>query len=146
MHLKTDQHDLQLRYFKERSKCRNNLIAERFGEPVVEYITGFVDMSSPEVEVYSTSEWFNLELASTEIMKGLVNLKRVNDIADPNDFFTLVNKKLPRGGYFVGCFESQRSRRKRLRDKYRQPFTYPAIFLDFILKRLFPKTRLTRID
>jgi len=49
MHLKTDQHELHLRYFKERSKCRNNLIAERFGQPVVEYIAGFVDMSSPEV-------------------------------------------------------------------------------------------------
>jgi len=144
MHLKTDQHELHLRYFKERSKCRNNLIAERFGQPVVEYIAGFVDMSSPMVEVYSTSEKLNLELGSHEVMRGLVNLKRVNDIAEPNEFFTLVNQKLPRGGYFIGCFESQRSRRKRLRDKYRQPFTYPVLLLDFILKRLFPKTRPTR--
>lgn len=144
MHQKTDQHDLHLRYFKERSKCRNNIIAEQFGQPVVEYISGYLDLSSPEVEVYSTAEKLNLEMASPDIMKGLINLKRVNDIAEPNDFFTQVNKKLPRGGYFIGCFESQSIRRERLKNKYRQPFTYPALLLDFILKRLFPKTGLTR--
>ena len=144
MHLKTDQHDLHLRYFKERSKSRNNLIEQKFGQPVVEYIAGFLDMANPGVEVYSTKEWFNIEMISSDTVEGLVNLKRVNDIAEPNEFFKLVNCKLPRGKYFIGCFESQKSRHSRLVNKYRQPFTYPALLFDFTLKRIFPKTRLTR--
>lgn len=144
MQTKTDHHELHQRYFKERASCRHVLIKEKLGRTVLEFISGYVDMSSPEVEVYFTSEPFNLEMISNETTMGLVNLKRVNNIARPNEFFSLVNNKLPLGGYFIGCFESQTSRRARIFKKYRQPFSYPVVCMDFILKRVFPKMKPTR--
>ena len=144
MQTKTDHHDLHLRYFLERSKCRCMLIEEKFGRDVVAYISGYADMASPGTEVFATAEPFNIESTNGETVRALINLKRVNDLAEPNELFKVVNKKLPWGGIYIGCVETVEARRRRILNKYPVVISYPYYLADFILKRVFPKISLTR--
>ena len=144
MQAKTDHNDLNLRYFLDRSAYRCLIIEEKFGKEVLEYISEYANMASPGTEVFVTAELFNIEFTNGETVRALINLKRVNDLAEPNELFKVVNKKLPLGGIYIGCVETVGSRRRRILDKYHPVISYPLYIIDFILKRVFPKISLTR--
>jgi lipopolysaccharide/colanic/teichoic acid biosynthesis glycosyltransferase len=73
-----------------------------------------------------------------------VNLNKINDIRGINDFLKIVSSKLEADGKFIGCFEGQAQRRRRILRKY--PFIISQVYFlfDFIFKRVFPKLILTR--
>jgi lipopolysaccharide/colanic/teichoic acid biosynthesis glycosyltransferase len=73
-----------------------------------------------------------------------VNVRRVNDFRYINKYFESVNAKLPLGGIFIDFFESKNMRKKRILEKYPPIINYLYYSLDFIVKRLFPKTAFTK--
>lgn len=75
---------------------------------------------------------------------GLVNSHRINDIRYVNKFFEKVNREMENGQYFVVKLETMNSRRKRLLNKFPPVINYIYYTLDFILKRVLPKTKPTR--
>ncbi|REL33812.1 sugar transferase [Rhodohalobacter sp. SW132] len=74
---------------------------------------------------------------------GYANVERLNDIRTINKFLETANQHLQKGKYILVCAETVGSRRKRILAKFPKPFNYLYYFLDFILKRVMPKTRLT---
>lgn len=75
---------------------------------------------------------------------GLGNTHRINDIKRINKFFEEANRKLQKGQFFLVCMETKDSRRLRILGKYPKIIRRVYYTLDFIVKRVFPKTKLTR--
>ena len=143
MHLNPKQTNKYHQYFIERNERRCLNIEENYGREVVDYITKYADMADSGTEVMATAASFNIEIINLESLDVLINLKRINDIYNPNQFFSSVNEKLPPGGFFIGCVETIGSRKRRILNKNPRLIAYPHYFLDFILKRVFPKMILT---
>ena len=107
------------------------------------YVSKFMQVEDDAVEVVKTTTLFNILKISAK-KEVIVNLNKVNDIKDMNEFFKAVNEKLEDGGCFIGCVETKRERRKRLFKKY--PFGIAQVYFlfDFIFKRVFSKLWLTK--
>lgn len=77
-------------------------------------------------------------------MVGLANNHRLNDILRVNKFLEKANRSLYKGDYLLVCLETKNSRKARILDKYPRIISYPYYILDFILKRVFPKWKVTK--
>lgn len=69
----------------------------------------------------------------------IVNLQVINDQNKINNYLREVNKRLVKGGIFVGSMIPNKNRYRRYRKRY--PFLISSLFyfIDFIWKRVFPK-------
>jgi lipopolysaccharide/colanic/teichoic acid biosynthesis glycosyltransferase len=123
---------------------KKELIIKEQGAPATDFIMSHVDILSPETHILKTNLVFPVEVLESENSNSIVNLNKINDIRGINIFFKTINSKLPDNGLFIGCFESQAQRRRRILRKY--PFIISQIYFlsDFLFKRVFPKLILTR--
>lgn len=110
----------------------------------VAFIHTELPVEGKETRVLSTATAFNVEAFEGEGLKNLINIQKINDIRYVNKFFEAVNSVIPEGGVFIGCAETMEERQKRILGKFPKILAYPYYFLDFIVKRVLPKTRLTR--
>jgi len=131
----------EIRY---RMHFRNAAVRRIYGEEAERYIARYVDVGSNTTEVLATSTVFNIAAINGKAIHSLVNLKRMNDIKNVNEFLAVVNRKLPYGGLYIGCVETIEQRRNRILNKYPLYVSYPYYLFDFILKRVFPKWGPTR--
>jgi lipopolysaccharide/colanic/teichoic acid biosynthesis glycosyltransferase len=133
----------------ERSDILPNddMVRERLSRYLpIEAVDYFIQNSQFDLffaKVLDTGSCFNIENMQDEV-HTFFNLKRCNDIRYINKFFEAVNNKLPVNGVFLGRFESSDERRKRITGKYHPSISYPYYAVDFLLKRVTPKTKLTR--
>ena len=77
-------------------------------------------------------------------MLGLANSHRLNDVPRINKFLEKANRSLQEGDYLMICMETKDSRKTRILSKFPQIISYPYYILDFILKRVFPKWKVTK--
>ena len=107
-----------------------------------------IRMTGPKIDgktaVLSTTTAFNISSLPQRSYSYIINLHRVNDIKKPDDFFDEVNRKLEDKGYFFCCVETKDQRKKRLLRKYPPVLNWIYYILDFILKRILPKLKITR--
>jgi len=111
-----------------------------------EDIYNFID-SSLNLDSIRASESLMLDTRYSHNVLGVINsghefignLHRVNDIKRINRFFIAVNKRLIKGGYFYGHFETLEQRLKRRYSKYPKFFRKILYLFDFIWMRAFPK-------
>ncbi len=94
--------------------------------------------------ILATTTEFNITALPQSDYNYLINLKRINDIKDLDHFLDAVNAKISRGGYFMCCVETKDLRKRRLLKKYPPVLNYIYYTGDFIVKRVFPKLRITR--
>ena len=133
--------------FKEISIDSANIregIIDECGEEAFEFIKDHIEIEDPHSLIISTTTRFNIQLQPDNYFKKIINLKRVNDIQYINKFFEAVNRKLPVRGVFIGTCETNLLRRQRILRKYMPVLNYVMFFLDFIVKRVFPKFTLTK--
>src|SRR6201988_4866735 len=123
---------------------KKELIAKEQGKEAVDFIIKHADISSDHVHVVKTLDAFNIRAIDGANCKAIINLQKINDIRGINDFFKVINSRLPEGGIFIGCVETNLQRQKRILKKY--PFIFARIYFifDFIFKRVFPKLWPTR--
>ena len=123
---------------------KKELIIKEQGAGAADFIMSHVDIASASTQVFKTTLLFPIEMLEESMASSIVNLNKVNDIRGINDFFKMVNSRLEHGGKFIGCFEGQAQRRRRILRKY--PFIISQVYFlfDFIFKRVFPKLILTR--
>jgi lipopolysaccharide/colanic/teichoic acid biosynthesis glycosyltransferase len=76
--------------------------------------------------------------------EGIVNLFRMNDIRYLNPFLERVNRKIPDGAYFIACLETKDQRKQRIYSKFPRGINAIYYTVDFILKRVMPKLKVTR--
>lgn len=119
-------------------------IIEECGDLAFDYISGQLDLQDPRNLVMSTTTRFNIQYQPDNYLNGVVNLKRVNDIRYINKFFEAVNTKLPEGGTFIGCAETKNLRKKRILKKFPPVINWVYYLMDYIIKRVFPKFKLTK--
>jgi len=124
------------------SHAINNPLVQRNGEELL--LSQFVEINSPTTEVINASTVMDIKALNGKRIHSIVNLKRINDITDVNAFFTIVNKKLPYNGMFIGCVETLEQRKVRILNKCSRVISYPYYIFDFINKRIFPKWKFTR--
>lgn len=94
--------------------------------------------------VLSTTTLFNITSLPKENYTYIINLHKINDIKNLNDFIDAVNHKLKTGGHFFCCVETKDQRKKRILKKYLPLINYILYFFDFLIKRVFPKLKFTR--
>ena len=107
-----------------------------------------LNMTGPKLDentaVLSTTTVFNISSLPEEKYTYIINLHRLNDIKKPDDFLDAVNIKLELNGHFFCCLETKDQRKARLLRKYPPVLNYIYYIFDFIIKRVFPKLRITR--
>ena len=113
-------------------------------DDVFSFFSKNVDLNCKNTQVINTNNQFNVDYLLKDNSKIIINLQRLNDVRRINKFIERINAKLIDEGMFLGCFEPERLRKKRLLNKYIKPFNYIYYFLDFIFKRIFPKLNLTK--
>jgi hypothetical protein len=127
-----------------RIHFRSAAISKQFGVKAERFISSHIDIGSHTTEVVATSTAFNIEAINGNSIRTIVNLKRMNDIENINEFIATVNRKLPDYGLYIGCVETIDQRRCRILNKFPKVISYPFYGLDFLLKRVFPKWGPTR--
>lgn len=120
------------------------LIIRETGEHVYELIARHVSFCDGSTLVLSTSTQFNIDNQPDNTYSSIVNIRRINDIQRINKFFEAVNEKLPDGGIFIGCAETYMIRKRRIMKKYPAIINGFIYFLDYIIKRVFPKLGFTK--
>ncbi|MBL7928843.1 MAG: sugar transferase [Bacteroidia bacterium] len=132
--------------FKEKFVLNPTVISiqKAFGAEVTEFITKFTAISHSSSLVLFTNNTFNLHALTNKNTNAIINLEKVNDILQLNNFFETINEKLPEGGIFIGCVETKGSRKIRILAKYPPAINYIVYYCDFIFKRVFPRLPITR--
>ncbi|MCG3165847.1 MAG: hypothetical protein POELPBGB_01622 [Bacteroidia bacterium] len=123
---------------------REQLIIEEFGPNVCELIRNYTDLRSKHTIVHQTRSRFEVKSIEEAYIDTYINLERVNDIQHINKFFEAVNEKLPVDGIFIGCVETSRLRKLRIFKKFPWGVSHIYYFLDYLLKRVFPKLPVTK--
>jgi lipopolysaccharide/colanic/teichoic acid biosynthesis glycosyltransferase len=99
---------------------------------------------SNKTAVLSTTSLFNIINLPLEKYDYIINLHKINDIINLDDFLDAVNSRLDLNGYFFCCVETKDQRKARLLKKYPPVLNYIYYFFDFIIKRVLPKLKVTR--
>ena len=97
-----------------------------------------------DTRIMETTTKFNIAALPEKDYNYIINLKRINDIKDLDHFLDTVNHKVRNGGYFMCCVETKDLRKRRILKKYPPVLNYIYYTGDFVVKRVFPKIRLTR--
>ena len=82
-----------------------------------------------------------------EITRGKITYRsstKLNDKQYINKYLEALNSRMKMGESIEVFFESKNQRRCRILNKFLFPFSYLYYALDFILKRVFPKWRVTQ--
>lgn len=93
--------------------------------------------------VLDSESIFNIDVIH-EKQNVIVNIHRINDIRFVNKYFESINLKLNKDGIIIGSVEIYKQRKKRILNKYNRLISHPVYFFDFLLKRVFPKIKLTQ--
>ncbi len=75
---------------------------------------------------------------------GIASRDRLNNVKRINKFLEFLNRSIHIDQSILICVETMESRRVRILNKYPFPVNYPYYFMDFVLKRCFPKLKFTR--
>lgn len=115
-----------------------DLITEKVGSNVYEFLRSRYDLNDPKTLVTATTSEFNIANHKGEV-DTIINLSKVNNIRYINKFFEKVNAKLSNGNEFVCCFETITARKKR--SKFGKIPVLGSLFfaIEFIFLRVAPK-------
>lgn len=94
--------------------------------------------------VLSTTTMFNISSLPEEKYSYIINLHKINDIKNLDEFINAVSLKLEEKGYFFCCVETKDQRKARILKKFPPVINYLFYTLDFFVKRVFPKIKFTR--
>ncbi len=114
------------------------------GDNVYSFLKNSEYLSSDNLLVVATGEPINLIKTEKGNYSTLINLKRINNIKNVDVFFRTANSVIKQDGLFIGCAEIMGQRKARILRKYPFPFNLIYFFFDYILKRVFPKIKITR--
>ncbi len=118
-------------------------IDEECGNKARDFIEEHVDLGDVKTLITATLTRFNILRQPDNFYQSIVNIRRINDIRHLNQFFESVNHKLPQKGRLICCAETAQMRRLRIMNKY-PPFINRAAYVgDYMIKRVFPKFKLT---
>jgi lipopolysaccharide/colanic/teichoic acid biosynthesis glycosyltransferase len=117
---------------------RKELIIEKFGQSVYDFISQHVNIDDPEIAIFATSSEFNI-LNHNGNVSTIINLTKINNIRYINKFFNKVNFRLNNGNNFICCFETIKARKEKSK-LGKIPLIGSLFFaMEFIFLRVAPK-------
>ena len=126
------------------SKELFNAISHDTGEDVASFISENIALEQDKsILYYPTKGIFKQNVDYTNI-RSILDLRRVNYARDINTHFISINKLLPDGGIYVGCFESYINRKIKIINRLGKFFVGIIWTLDFIFNRIIPKVEITK--
>lgn len=111
---------------------------------ILDFIKEFIPLNDPTTNIMESSSRFDLNEITDDEIISFVNLRTVNNIRYLNKFFEAVNHKMMNGGVFICCAETKDQRKQRILSKFPKAIAYPYYTADFVLKRLMPKSAVTK--
>lgn len=114
---------------------------------VFQFLDRKLDLKSFDVRkslIIRSADPFNISVLPPLSHQLIINLHELNDIRRINNYLRDVNRKLVKGGVYVGALIPNKNRYQRFLKKYPYLIANIAAFFDFIWKRMFPKIPLTR--
>ena len=120
------------------------LVIRNAGKKVFSFIEEQIDLDHVFTLLVSTTTLFNIENQPEYYYKAIVNLKKVNNIQRINKFFEATNQKLPSGGIFIGCAQTNAQIKKNILKSYPPLINYMFYIPYYIWKRIMPKLPITK--
>lgn len=127
----------------ERVAEIQELITNLAGEKAMNYLNKHVDLISSNTYILSTGEVFNVQKIKYFRFDTIVNFLPLNQIRGINQFFGIVNDKLPTDGLYVCCFEPKSTTKKKILKAYPKVINWIVYTCHYLYKRVLPKTVMT---
>lgn len=127
-------------------KAMNELtvrIEQYCGIRTVQFIKNNIDIRPEKTFVYASKDPDVLQYISDNHLSCIVQLQGLNGIRGINKMLSEANQHLATGGTFVCRFETKSTYKKDKLCRYPLGINYLFYSLDFILKRVFPKLRIS---
>ncbi|MBP1640933.1 MAG: sugar transferase [Bacteroidetes bacterium] len=122
----------------------SNYIILHRGEKLLSFLKDNASLFWSSTLLINTTERFNIEKVSKTRYATIINLHQINDIRGINKFMATINRRLPFGGRFVGCFEEREQRKKRIIGSQYKLFGKISYIKDCFVFRFMPHFNLTR--
>lgn len=129
---KTKGTEYPLSYYKE-------LIVKQTKPEVYDFISEFIDQDHNQTLTVATTTSFNIDVVHNNYYQNIINLERINDIKRVNRFFEAVNHKLPVGGLYINCAETNEIKRRKIFKAAPPVISHIYYFFFFLFRRVFPK-------
>ncbi len=153
--IKNNGHDLiNTKYRLSNKSSDNSLLTQRLEfiyfkkyPELLSFLERKIELSTFDVEktsILKSRDTYNVSIYPEDYLEIFINLHKINDIRRINEYFIEVNKRLCKGGIFVGNFEPTKYRYERFRNKYPFIVANSLYLFDFIWKRAMPKLPIIR--
>ena len=92
-----------------------------------------------KTQFLKTGDVFNIDTLAGSNYDAIINIKKLNDIHNLNNFQLTIASKLKMNGLYVGKVETNENNAQRIKEEYNK-FTAPFFaFFDFVFRRVFPR-------
>jgi len=88
-------------------------IVQHRGHELLDFLEKNAGLFLSSTLLINTTERFNIEKVSKTRYVTIINLHQINDIREINKFISTINRRLPYGGQFIGCFEERAQRKEK---------------------------------
>ncbi len=107
---------------------------------VVRYVSQYLDLKAEYRNVVlTTSKSSYVDNVDFNSVHSIINLRIVNNIQDPNQFFRAVNKLLPDAGLYIGRLETYSERKDLIYSQVGRHLGFVLWIVDFLLHRFIPR-------
>jgi len=127
----------------EVKEFMSSYIVQHRGKELLDFLENNAGLFLSSTLLINTTEKFNIEKVSKTRYATIINLHQINDIRGINKFVSTINRRLPYGGRFVGCFEEREQRKRRIIGSSRL-FGQLLYAQDCFVCRFMPHFNLTR--
>lgn len=111
-------------------------------EEVFSFVNDYLDLTrfcKSKTLVLQSETYFNIQNEDPGSRQIFINLHRINDFRRINLYLIKVNEMLMDGGVFICQGQTISQRRNQLYKRYTPYLGAPLYFVDFIVRRVFPK-------
>ena len=119
-------------------------IVEHSGNKLLAELLKSIDLKSENTLVNFSTNYLDISAKQNYKYLTIINLEILNNVRKINKMFATINQKLPDNGYFICCYESKSTRKKRILNTLPPGLNYIFYSVNYLFRRLLPKVFLTR--
>jgi lipopolysaccharide/colanic/teichoic acid biosynthesis glycosyltransferase len=119
-------------------------IVEHSGNKLLAELLKSIDLKSENTLVNFSTNYLDISAKQNYKYFTIINLEILNNVRKINKMFATINQKLPDNGYFICCYESKSTRKKRILNTLPPGLNYIFYSVNYLFRRLLPKVFLTR--
>lgn len=106
------------------------------------YFENYIDLSSEKALVVLQSN--SIRLDKIKNIDNIVSLQKINNVRYINKYLEKINSKLDKDGIFIGCLETFKARRNKMKINKIPVLNNLYFCFEFLIKRILPKVSFTK--